>query len=143
MLILYIIKQINTLIPAFIILTLVFLAGDLQAVEKTQYTIGFFNPHENENTPFWELMEGGMQAACNDLGINLKIYRSNYLGQVRQLAEAVKNEEIDAALFKPLNHNGLKLLEITEKYHIPSLIINVSLTPKNIKKSGGRAKTTL
>lgn len=137
MLIIPAIKQISTLIPLCIILSLVFSASYLPAAEKTQYTIGFFNPHENENIPFWELMEGGMQAACNDLGINLKIYHSNYLGQVRQLAEAAKNKEIDAALFKPLNHNGLKLLEITEQYQIPSLIINVSLTPENIKKAGG------
>jgi len=130
-------KKITYLASKFTFILLVFSTCNLQAAEKQRYTIGFFNPHENENVTFWELMEGGMQAACNDLGMNLKIYHSNYLGQVRQLEQAAKNKEIDAALFKPLNHNGLKLLEVTEQYQIPSIIINVSLTPENLQKAGG------
>jgi len=104
--------------------------------EHRKYTIGFFNPHK-DNTVFWSLLEMTMQSACNDLGMELKIYHSDHINQLNNLKRAIKNNEIDAAVFKTLKNNGIALLEVIEKHKIPSFFINVGLTPENLKRSGG------
>ncbi len=108
------------------------------AADPSRLRIGYFNPHTASDT-FFSQMEGVMQAAADDLNIDLRIYRAEFdhRAQISQFEHAIVTDGIQGALFGDFRQNGLRLMERAERHKIPVLLFNTPLSFDNLAKSGG------
>lgn len=85
--------------------------------------IALFVPRSE--TPFWQSHIKFVQAAANDLNIDLKVYDANNQSQtmLRQVTEASK-QGVDGILFMNYEQVGEQVLEITDRHNIPSILYN-------------------
>ncbi|MCG8572047.1 MAG: ABC transporter substrate-binding protein [Spirochaetes bacterium] len=106
---------------------------------KNQYKIVFFNPEDTKDY-WWNNASKIMQAACDDLDIELEIYHANrnMALMVQQFAKiADSNNKPDAVVFQSLKKNGASMLKIAEQAGIPAFIFNAGLVGEDKKKYKG------
>jgi ABC-type sugar transport system substrate-binding protein len=81
-----------------------------------------------------------MQAACDDLGMNLKVVyvdRNPFMMLDDFTKLAGSSNKPDAVVFQNLKTIAVKMLEVAEKYKIPAFIFNAGLTEEQTAKYGG------
>lgn len=131
-------KTVLSLITAFFLLT----SGtpSASAAEIGQrISIAFFNP-ATEKSPYWSQTTRLMQAAAEDLNIQLEVYYGNndpdrLIGLVSQrLSRADRPQFI---IFKANRDAGVEILNIAESTGTFSVIIHTTLAPIQRKKLGG------
>ena len=113
------------------------LIPSISSGEQT-YKIALF-AQRSEGDAFWGLIEKFMQAACNDLGMELTIY---YAHDSRPKMEANVEKavsgpnKVDALIFP--NHKTVapELIEIANKAQVPAILINSGITEANQAKTG-------
>lgn len=97
----------------------------------------------NSDTPddyWWRTSSEIMQAACDDLGMDLKVvYAARDRFKMVEAFNAAANDPIrpDAVVFQNLKQNAVEMLEIAEKIRIPAFIFNAGLTSEQTEKYGG------
>lgn len=126
----------------FLLILSVFLALGMPKLAEAQTKrprILYFNGSSPEDH-WWRTSSEIMQAACDDLGMDLKVV---YVGRDRfQMVDAFKaaaNDPVhpDAVVFLNLKQNGVEMLEIAEKSKIAAFIFNAGLTSEQTAKYGG------
>ena len=88
---------------------------------------------------FWELTETVMQAACDDLNINLNVYHINddpfdIALKAREISQS--GTPPDIVIFEAHGRISLQVFEIFDKAGINMFTINTVITPEILKKIG-------
>lgn len=93
--------------------------------------IALFVPRSG--SPAWEAQINFARAAANDLGIHLQVYNADNQSHVmlHQVREA-SQRGVNGILFMNYEHIGEKILAITERYNIPSILYNTGFMPNDL-----------
>lgn len=103
----------------------------------------FFNMMTPEDY-WWNNASSIMEAACEDLGIELDIYyaNENQFLMTRHFEKVADDpSEVDGVIFPNMKQNIIQMLNIAEKAKIPAFVFNAGLTEKERKKYGGPRET--
>lgn len=112
--------------------------GYIQGAAAEKLKVAFFNP-QTENDTFWKPVTEFMQAACEDLGMELDVYVAdfNYPRMLRQVRKAVNSpDKPDFLVFKNFRQQAPKILEAAERAEVPAFLFNAGLLPENTKRYG-------
>ncbi|MEO4047684.1 ABC transporter substrate-binding protein [Pseudomonas sp. CAU 1711] len=97
----------------------------------------------NSATPedhWWHTTSEIMQAACDDLGLELEVVyvNRNHIGMLEHF-ESVINGSLrpDAVVFQSLKKNGVGMLKLAEQGKIPAFMFNAGLTAEQTRSHGG------
>lgn len=99
----------------------------------------FYNSSTPDD-PWWRTSSDIMQAACRNLGMDLRIVyvardRNLMVNDFRKVAAGT--DRPDAVVFQNLRQNAIAMLTIAETYQLPVFIFNAGLTEEETAAYGG------
>lgn len=105
--------------------------------------IALFMPREADDT-FWSMFRDFTQAACHDLGMDLRVYyaHDDPATALRQVKEATSGPNpVQGLVYQNFKQTGRQFLEIAEKAGIPSFIVDTGLDESDRKRVGKPRET--
>jgi ABC-type sugar transport system substrate-binding protein len=104
----------------------------------TSKEIALFMPREADDT-FWSMFRDFTQAACNDLGLKLRVYYAHDNAQtaLQQIKAATSGPNpVQGLVFQNFKQTGKQFLEIAEKAHVPAFMVDTGLDEADRKSVG-------
>jgi len=105
---------------------------------QARYTFAVFMPRFAGDS-FWDLLGAFMQAACDDLGVQLQIhYGQGDAERFKQLVrQAVSGpNKVDAVFFQNFKETAPELLRIASEAKVPAMLIDSSLNERDREQYG-------
>jgi ABC-type sugar transport system substrate-binding protein len=108
------------------------------SVPQRTYTFALFMPRFAGDT-FWDLLGAFMQAACADLGVELRIFYGH--DNARRYQQLVKQSlsgagRVDAVFFQNFKETAPGLLQAASRARVPALLIDTGLNEKDRQRYG-------
>ncbi|MBT9544933.1 MAG: ABC transporter substrate-binding protein [Candidatus Sericytochromatia bacterium] len=119
------------------------LAWAMPADPISRAEIALFMPREADDT-FWSMFRDFTQAACNDLGMDLRVYyaHDDPATALKQIKAATSGPNpVQGLVFQNFKQTGRQFLEIAEKARVPSFIIDTGLDESERKRVGKPRET--
>ncbi len=97
----------------------------------------------NSATPedhWWRTSSEIMQAACDDLGMDLEVVyvNRNQVGMLEHFKAVINGpNRPDAVVFQSLKKNGVGMLQIAEQGQVPAFMFNAGLSEEQLENYGG------
>lgn len=114
------------------------LSPPLGKASQARYVFALLIPREAGDT-FWDLLSAFMQAACEDLGVELQVHYGHGEAErfVKLAAQAVSGpDKVDAIFFQNYKETAPKVLELASSAGVPALIIDTGLNEKDSETYG-------
>lgn len=92
-------------------------------------TVALFLPRERGDS-FWDLLSDFMAAACQDLGLKLRLYYAKndpVLAKIQMQDATTGPHKVDGLVFQNFEETGPELLKIAEKNRVPALVIDTGI----------------
>lgn len=114
------------------------LSSPIGKATQTKYVFAIFMPRDPGDT-FWDLVGAFMQAACEDLGVELQIHYGH--GDARRFVQLVRAavtgpHKVDAVFFQNYKETAPELLQIASAAQVPAMMIDTGLNEKDSEKYG-------
>lgn len=123
-------------VMCLILFVFFFLLGDLVYAHHKEIKISLITGR-SANDAFWKPVEDFMRAACDDLGMELKVYYARgSRSKMKSIAKKSGSEKPDALVFSNIKKTASQIIQSSEKSKVTMFLFNGGIADENREKVG-------